>query len=231
MVSWRARTPMGRMASIRGATPESVRNLTLSGQQAGPHRPDPRAVGPPAPRGYHGPTVTLALQQRLFHRWIAADGVHPHEALTGLLTLVHGASNQELRGLTTGDIDPASRAVRLGRRPQPLPLDPVTWAAVERCLAYHRELRTANPHLLVTRKTKATRLPASEDYARNLLRPAGVTPRLLRCTRLASLTASTDPKLVSAAFGIHPQAATHYLAGHVDDARLHGATPDGAGNH
>src|SRR5947207_11941467 len=69
---------------------------------------------------------------------------------------------------------------------------------------------------------RRTRVPASQDYARNLLRPAGVTPRLLRCTRLASLTLSTDPKLVSAAFGIHPQAATHYLAGHVDDARLHG---------
>jgi hypothetical protein len=57
------------------------------------------------------------------------------------------------------------------------------------------------------------------------------TPRLLRCTRLASLTASTDPKLVSAAFGIHPQAATHYLASHVDDARLDGTDPDSAGRH
>jgi hypothetical protein len=72
---------------------------------------------------------------------------------------------------------------------------------------------------------------SSEDYDRNLLRPAGVTPRLLRCTRLASLTASTDPKLVSAAFGIHAQAATHYLASHIDDARLHGTNPDGAGRH
>jgi len=112
-----------------------------------------------------------------------------------------------------------------------VPLDPATWAAVERCLTYHWELRTANPHLLVTRKTKATRLPASEDYARNLLRPVGVTPRLLRCTRLASLTISTDPKLVSAVFGIHPQAATHYLTDHVDDARLHGTDTDGACGH
>jgi len=116
--------------------------------------------------------------------------------------------------------DRAARSVRLGRRPQPVPLDPATWDAVERCLRYHRDLRTANPHLLVTRKTKATRVPASEDCARNLLRPAGVTPRLLRCTRLASLTVSTDPKLVSAAFGIHPQAAAHYLADHVDAARM-----------
>jgi len=179
-----------------------------------------RGLSARQPRGYHGPTAVLSLQQRLFRRWTGGDGVHPHEALTGLLTLVHGASNEELRGLTTGDIDPAAGSVRLGRRPQPVPLDPATWAAVERCLRYHQELRTANPHLLVTRKTKAARTPASEDYTRNLLRPAGVTPRLLRCTRLASLTVSTDPKLVSAAFGIHPQAATHYLADYVDAARM-----------
>jgi hypothetical protein len=170
-------------------------------------------------RGYQGPTAMLGLQQHLFRRW-TGENVHPHEALSGLLTLVHGASNQELRSLTTGDIDAAAHSIRLGRRPQPVPLDPATWATIEQCLRYHQELRTANPHLLVTQKTKATRLPASEDYARNLLRPAGVTPRLLRCTRLASLTLSTDPKLVSAAFGIHPQAATHYLADHIDDGRL-----------
>jgi hypothetical protein len=171
------------------------------------------------PRGYQGPTAMLGLQQHLFRRW-TGEYVHPHEALTGLLTLIHGASNEELRSLTTGDIDAAAHTIRLGRRPQPVPLDPATWATIEQCLRYHRELHTANLHLLVTQKTKATQLPASEDYARNLLRPAGVTPRLLRCTRLASLTLSTDPKLVSAAFGIHPQAATHYLADHVDHGRL-----------
>jgi site-specific recombinase XerD len=191
-----------------------------------------RGLSARQPRGYRGPTISLDHQRQLFRRWTATDSdAHPHEALTGLLTLVHGASNAELRGLTAGDIDPAARSVRLGRRPHPVPLDPASWAAVERCLRYHRELRTVNPHLLVTRKTRATRIPASEDYARNLLRPAGVTPRLLRCTRLASLTLSTDPKLVSAAFGIHHQAATHYLAGHVDDARLHGTNPDGGGCH
>lgn len=180
------------------------------------------ARGLPArqPRGYHGPAAALALQRRLFRRWTADGSVHPHEALTGLLTLVHGASSEELRALTTDDIDPAARSVRLGRRPQPTPLDPATWDAVERCLAYHDQLRTANPHLLVTRKTKATRAAASDDYPRHVLHSAGVTPRLLRCTRLAELTTSTDPKLVSAAFGIHPQAATHYLADHIEEGRL-----------
>ena len=52
------------------------------------------------PRGYQGPTALLSLQQRLFRRWTGGAGVHPHEALTGLLTLIHGASNEELRSLT-----------------------------------------------------------------------------------------------------------------------------------
>jgi hypothetical protein len=179
-----------------------------------------RGLSARQPRGYHGPTLTLELQRDLFRRWTTTGGVHPHEALTGLLALIHGASSEELRALTTSDINPAGHTARLGRRPQPTPLDPASWAAAERCLAYHHDLRTANPHLLVTRKTKATRAAASEDYPRLVLRPASVTPRLLRCTRLAGLTISTDPKLVSAAFGIHPQAATHYLADHVDSTRL-----------
>lgn len=172
------------------------------------------------PRGYHGPTAPLELQQQLYHRWTTASGIHPHEALTGLLTLIHAASTQELRTLAISDIDQTGSTIRLGRRPHPTPLDPATWTAVQNCLIYRNQLRTTNPHLLVTRKTKATRAPASEDYPRNLLRAAGVTPRLLRCTRLAELTTSTDPKLVSAAFGIHPQAATHYLADYADDSRL-----------
>ena len=184
-----------------------------------------RGLSARQPRGYHGPTLTLELQRDLFRRWTTTGGVHPHEALTGLLALIHGASSEELRALTISDLNPASHTARLGRRPQPTPLDPATWAAVERCLAYHHDLRTANPHLLVTRKTRATRAAASEGYIGDVLRPADVQARLLRCTRLAELAASTDPKLVSAAFGIHPQAATHYLADHVDAGRS--LEPDG----
>jgi hypothetical protein len=162
----------------------------------------------------------LSWLHPLFRRWTTDRHVHPHEALTGLLALIHGASSEELRGLTIDGIDTAGRAVRLGRRPHPVLLDPATWAAVERCLAHHQQMRTANPHLLVTRKTKATRVAASEDYSRNLLRAAGVQPRMLRYTRLAELVTGTDPKLVSAAFGIHPLTATHYLAGHIDAVRM-----------
>jgi hypothetical protein len=78
-----------------------------------------RGLSARQPRGYRGPTATLALQRRNSCRWTTADGVHPHEALTGLLALIHGASCEELRGLTIADINQAGSTVRLGRRPQP----------------------------------------------------------------------------------------------------------------
>jgi len=172
------------------------------------------------PRGFRGPTAGLALQRQLFRRWTAAARVHPHEALTGLLALLHGATSEELRGITVSDIDPARRTVRLGRRPQPTPLDPATWTAIQRCLDHRDALSTGNPHVLVTRQTKSTRATASAYYLSHILDPAGVRPRLLRSTRLAELVTSIDPKLVSAAFGMRPEGVIPYLADHVDESRL-----------
>ena len=173
------------------------------------------------PRGFRGSTAGLGLQRELFRRWTSqSSGVHPHEALTGLLALLHGASNEELRNLTIASIDPAGHAIRLGCRPQPTPLDPASWTAVQRCLRHRDDLRTGNPHLLVTKQTKSTGAPASAYYLSHILDPAGVRPRLLRSTRLAELVASLDPKLVSAAFGMRPEGVMPYLADHVDTARL-----------
>jgi hypothetical protein len=36
-----------------------------------------------------------------------------------------------------------------------VPLDPTTWSVLERCLAHRQSQRTQNPHLVVTRGTKA----------------------------------------------------------------------------
>jgi hypothetical protein len=47
-----------------------------------------------------------------------------------------------------------------------------------------------------------------------------VPPRALRCTRLASLVNTIDPKIVAVAFGMKPEGVTFYLADHVDDGRL-----------
>jgi hypothetical protein len=43
---------------------------------------------------------------------------------------------------------------------------------------------------------------------------------MLRGTRLADLVNTMDPRLVAAAFGMHPEGVMIYLAGHVDEGRL-----------
>ncbi len=50
-------------------------------------------------RGFRGRTLPRGEQARLLRRWASGD-CHPHEALVGLLALLHGASVSELRPLT-----------------------------------------------------------------------------------------------------------------------------------
>ena len=171
-------------------------------------------------RGFTGRTLSLDHQRVLFRRWTTDSTIHPHEALLGLLALLHAASNVEVRMLQVDDIDMTGHSIRMGRRPHLVPLDPTSWAAVERALAHRQDLRTGNPHLVVTRGTKAGRRPPSSAYVTHLLDPAGVSPRTVRCTRLAALINSNDPKLVAAALGMNTQGAMFYLADHVDDGRL-----------
>ncbi|MEE1750987.1 hypothetical protein [Streptomyces sp. SP18CS02] len=56
--------------------------------------------------------------------------------------------------------------------------------------------------MIVTRITKGSRVPASTAYVSHLLDPCGVSSRALRCTRLAHLVCTLDPKLVAAALGM-----------------------------
>jgi len=128
-----------------------------------------RTLSVPTPRGFTGTTLTLDQQRDLFHRWTSDPTVHPHEALLGVLALLHGAASIEVRTIHLDDIDTSRRTVRLGHRPQPVPLDPTTWSVLERCLAHRQSQRTQNPHLVVTRGTKAGNQPASTAYFSHLL--------------------------------------------------------------
>ena len=173
------------------------------------------------PQGFTGTTLTLHRQRELFGRWTSGTaGVHPHEALTGLLALIHGATTQEIRHLTIDAVSPAAQAVTLGSRPQPTPLDPWTWAAIDACLARHRAARSANPHLLVTSRTKATRAAVSDGYVKNTLRAEGIRPRVLRSSRILALVAAADAKLIATAYGMTYGAVLHYLADDVTLTRL-----------
>ena len=137
-----------------------------------------------------------------------------------MLALLHGASSQEVRLMLLDDVDEHARAVRLGRRPHPVPLDPASWSVLQRCLAHRAQQRTDNPHVIVTKGTKAGRRAASTAYLSHVLDPCGAAPRTIRSTRLVDLVNVMDPKLVAAAFGMDPQSPLIYLADHVDAGRL-----------
>ena len=173
-----------------------------------------------APKGFIGTTLTLQQQRALFSRWTTDPTVHPHEALLGILALLHGASSLEVRMLRDGDIDFTNRTIRLGQRPGPVPLDPASWGILQRGLAHRVSQGTQNRHVVVTKGTKAGERPASTAYFSHILDPCGVPPRTVRCTRLAALVNTIDPKLVAAAFGMDTQGVMHYLADRVDDTRL-----------
>jgi integrase len=182
-----------------------------------------RDLGAREPRGFTGRTLRLDEQRELFRRWATGCGAHPHEALLGILALLHGASGDEVRHLRVDDIDETAGTARLGSRPLPVPLDPASWQVLLRCLAHRESQRTANPHVIVTKVTKAGRSPASTAYVTHLLDDCGVPPRSVRCTRLADLVNTIDPKLVAAALGMKPESVMYYLADHVDEARLESA--------
>ena len=173
-----------------------------------------------ASRGFTGPTIALDQQRALFRRWATSPDAHPHEALLGILALLHGASSSEARHLQVSHIDAGDRTVLLGKRPHPVPLDPASWQVLQRCLAHRQTQRTANPHVIVTKGTKSGRAPASTAYMSHILDSCGVPPRMLRCTRLADLVNTLDPKLVAAAFGMNPEGVMIYLADHVDPGRI-----------
>ena len=180
-------------------------------------------------RGFTGQALPLDRQRELFRRWATGSEAHPHEALLGILALLHGASSHEIRHLRADDIDETARTARLGSRPRPVPLDPASWRVLQRCLAHRQAQHTGNPHVMVTKGTKAGRSPASTAYMSHLLDRCGIPPRSVRCTRLADLVNTTGPKLAAAAFGMRPEGVMFYLADHVDEPRLAAARPARAG--
>jgi integrase len=172
---------------------------------------------------FRGQVLDIARQRALYHRWtVHADRLHPHEPAVGLLMLLHGVSVAELRRLRLDDVDLAAGRLRFASRPHPTPLDPATSDAISRCLGHLADRRNTNRYLLVNKCSLTTHGPVATGYLQRLLAPAGVTPRLLRATRLAHLAQATDPILVAETFGVRHDAATRYLADTVDDTRLAG---------
>lgn len=169
--------------------------------------------------GFVGETLSLSEQRRLFRRWSGADA-HPHEALVGTLALLHALSNTELRSLQVDDFDQARCTLRVGQRPVPVPLDPVSAAVLRRGLAHRAALGTHNPHILVTRQTRTRTTHASTAYLSHVLDAARTSPKRLRSTRIVGLVTVLDAKVAGEALGMKPEGLLGYLADHVDAGRL-----------
>lgn len=169
-----------------------------------------------APRGFTGRLLDLAHQRRLLRRWVRTD-LDPRERLVGLLSLIHGASCAELRHLLLDDVDLHAATARLGRRPHPVPLDPLTADALRDTLTDRASSKTDNPHVLVTKDTRCHDTACSPYFMTHVLDGADITPAVLRHTRLADYAHRLDPRLVAAAFGMTEEGALHYLTDAVHD--------------
>jgi site-specific recombinase XerC len=167
-------------------------------------------------KGYTGPLLTASQQRDLLTRWQRGDP-DPRERVVGLLCLLHAASNSEVRHLRIADIADDRSALRLGTRPHPLPVDPFTADAITACLDQHAETGSANSYLLIGFQTRLHDKPCSIEFPRRILQRAGpgVTPQVLRATRLSDLTHRLDPRVVAEALDITHEAALHYVIGAV----------------
>ncbi|MEU9048657.1 MULTISPECIES: integrase [unclassified Kitasatospora] len=202
-----ARNPARRAARLAG-----LRQFFAHAHHSGLVLHDPTApLSAPQHRGFRGPTLTLEHQRALYQRWTRHPDTHPHEAFIGLAALLHAATTTELRHLTDDAVDPEGRTVHFPGRPHPTPLDSATFTALQRCLDRRAETATANPHLLITRRTTTTRAPAGPAHIRDSLAPAGLLPRILRSTRLLTLTHQLDVELLTASLGMSYSGVTPYL--------------------
>lgn len=172
---------------------------------------------------YTGTVLDIATQKALFRRWTHEE-THPHERLAGLLALLHAATNSQIRGLNSGDVDVQGRTLNLSGRPSPTPVDPFTWEALTACLTHREALHTLNPHLIVTGATRTREQAADQTYLARAMTAAGTTLAACRQTRISQLVTNLDPKLTAAALGMHDTGLVRYLADNVDNDRLQRTT-------
>lgn len=163
------------------------------------------------------------LAKGLFRRWTTDLDVHPHESFIGLMTMLHGASSNELRTLTIGRIDLRARSVRLGTRPGWTVLDPFCWAAIERVLSYHQKrVGALNTHILASGWVRThTGPPCQSALTKHFgALGLGVTLRNLRSAHLVSFVEDYDVALVAAAHAMIPKGALYYRSDRIDNSRI-----------
>jgi hypothetical protein len=78
--------------------------------------------------------------------------------------------------------------------------------------------------LLLTHHSQLHNRPCSISFPARALTKVGLTPQILRQTRLSDLAQRADPRMLAEAVGITKEAALHYVIGNV--LRAEDAFPD-----
>lgn len=112
-MTWSAHQPLHGLSTRHGSLGLPAQNSAAS--RSGDY-PLTLLTGRTVRDHAHGP-LALHQQRELFRRWATNPAIHPHEALLGILALLHGATSSEVRHLRLDHIDPLDRTIRLGVGP------------------------------------------------------------------------------------------------------------------
>lgn len=163
--------------------------------------------------------MDLPAQRVLFDRW-TSNSTPAEERVTGLLSLLHAASNIEIRSIKHADINHAPGTIRFVGRSLSVQLDPWSWEAVLACQKECADTNNPNPHLITSRVTRCRDTPVSSSYLSRLMSRAGTTPARCRQTRISQLVNDLDPTLAATVLGMHDSGLIRYLTHIVDQDRL-----------
>jgi hypothetical protein len=168
------------------------------------------------------PSVPAPLPARLVTEAAAAARNDPALWVAVALAGVHALLPSQIRHLRLDQVDLPGRRLDPGGLDRPL--DEVTATAITSYLGFRNQRwpSTANPYLLITRKTAHTGEPASRFWMSRLFRRLPVTAAQLRDDRIVeeALAGRADPLHLAAVFGFGPRTGLRYA-----QAARHAAEP------
>ena len=179
------------------------------------------------------PSVPAPLPARLVTEAAAAARNDPALWVAVALAGVHALLPGQIRHLRLDQVDLPGRRLDPGGLDRPL--DEVTATAITSYLGFRNQRwpSTANPYLLITRKTAHTGEPASQFWMSRLFRRLPVTAAQLRDDRIVeeALAGRADPLHLAAVFGFGPRTGLRYAqaasaTGEPADAHPSQAPPD-----
>ena len=162
-------------------------------------------------RGRRSYAVILPLEAGEIHQAVAA-ATTPTARVVILLAAIHAARSKTIAELRLEDIDLGQRTLVLAGRAHPL--DDPTRQAITDWLDCRRQRwpNTANPHLLINRRTALGTEPVGRLWLTNPLRHQVATLERLRVDRQLeeALTHGPDPLHLAEVFGIAEMTAIRY---------------------